>query len=220
MKKCIIIANGKAPKKSTIKYFQKEGYITIYCADGGANSARKLGLIPDYIIGDFDSITNETKLFFRKTSKIIHIKSQDDTDVEKCIKHAIKNGYREALLTGVTGDRLDHTLCNLSIVIKYFERIKIIIAAEKSLLKPVHGLYKFRSIPGENISLYGFNRRTRISTKGLRYKITNDYLPFGEKESTSNVATENSVTIYVNGGIIFVIRELDKIIKNDFFRFS
>ncbi|MCK7517698.1 MAG: hypothetical protein MZV64_08270 [Ignavibacteriales bacterium] len=55
MKKCLIIANGKSPTKKVVEYFYSKGFNTIICADGGANSARKLGIIPDFIIGDLDS---------------------------------------------------------------------------------------------------------------------------------------------------------------------
>ncbi|MCW8813743.1 MAG: thiamine diphosphokinase, partial [Chlorobium sp.] len=124
-KKCIILANGKPPKKSIITFFQKKEFETLICADGGANSALKMKLIPDYIIGDLDSISSEASKRFRNTSKIIELKGQNDTDVEKCLKYAIKKKYHEALLFGVTGNRLDHTFCNLGIVLKFFPRINI-----------------------------------------------------------------------------------------------
>ncbi|HQF43465.1 MAG TPA: hypothetical protein PK073_11205 [Ignavibacteriaceae bacterium] len=50
MKKCLIIANGKSPTKKIIEYFIKKGFTSLICADGGANSARKLNLLPDFII--------------------------------------------------------------------------------------------------------------------------------------------------------------------------
>ena len=59
MKKCIILANGKSPRKSVITFFQKNGFDTIICADGGADSALRLGLTPNFIIGDLDSINKE-----------------------------------------------------------------------------------------------------------------------------------------------------------------
>jgi len=74
MKKCIIIANGKCPKKSEIKYFVKQGYSTIICADGGSNSAMKLKIIPDYIIGDLDSVEESTLKYFKGISQIIQFK--------------------------------------------------------------------------------------------------------------------------------------------------
>ncbi|OGU52935.1 MAG: thiamine diphosphokinase, partial [Ignavibacteria bacterium GWC2_36_12] len=187
MKKCIILANGKPPKKSVIQFLQKKNYSALICADGGADYARKLGLIPNYIIGDLDSIEDSTLKFFKHKSSIIKLKRQNDTDVEKCLKFAINKGFSEAVLLGVTGNRLDHTFCNLGIVIKFFNKIKLKIIAEESLLIPYKGDVVLKTFPGEIISLYGFDRKTKITSTGLKYPLKKSTLPFGEKESTSNV---------------------------------
>jgi thiamine pyrophosphokinase len=207
LKKCIILANGKAPKKDVIIYFAKRGYSTLFCADGGANSAMKMGLLPHYIIGDLDSIHSETvKYYFGKT-EIIKLNRQNDTDVEKCLKSAIKKKFDEAILLGVTGDRLDHTFCNLEIIIKYFEKINIKIIAEKSLLTAITGSHKLKTFAGETISIYGIDSNTKISSKGLKYRLKKIALPFGHKESTSNVALGSEIMLKVQDGIIFVIRD-------------
>jgi thiamine pyrophosphokinase len=216
-KKCIILANGKPPHKNIIKYFQNRGYNTLICADGGANSALKLNLIPDVIIGDMDSISNAAKRKFGKTFKLITIKRQNDTDVEKCLKYAIKHTFTEVLLTGVTGNRLDHTICNLGIVLKFFPQIDISIIAEDSYLKPYKGNVKLKSFKGETISLYGFDKKTKTHSKGLEYPLKNVALPFGEKESTSNTAAKNEVELKIRNGIVFIIRDLKVMIKNDLF---
>lgn len=212
-----MLANGKPPKKSVITFLQKRGYGTLICADGGANYARKLNLIPDIIIGDLDSITQETLSFFKKKSEIIQLQRQDDTDVEKCLKHAIENKYEHAVLVGVTGDRLDHTFCNLGIVIKFFKKIKLQIAAENSLLTPYSGDVEIKTIPGETISLYGFDLQTKIFSLGLKYPLKNTALPFGKKESTSNVAVSDKVLLKIHGGIIFVIRDFTIIKRHQLF---
>ncbi|MBZ0200547.1 MAG: thiamine diphosphokinase [Ignavibacteriaceae bacterium] len=214
-KKCIILANGKPPRKSVIRHLFKSGYTTLICADGGANKARMLNLKPDIIIGDFDSITSDTMEYYLDKSEIIRITSQDDTDVEKALKWAIKNKYTEAVLIGATGDRLDHTLCNLGIVIKFFEKIKINLIAELSILIPYTGSIEIKTISGETVSLYGFNKKTKIKTKGLKYPLDNEALPFGTRESTSNVAEGESVKLKIKGGIIFVIRQFDVLKNND-----
>jgi len=219
MKSCLILANGKSPTNTVIKYFYKTGFTTIICADGGANSARKLNLLPDFIIGDLDSITDSNLKYYSKKVSIIKYNRQDDTDVDKSIKFAIKNKYTQAVLLGVTGDRLDHTICNLGMVIKYYPRIKIYIAAEKSFLIPVKNTIKFPSVSGEIISVYAFDKKTKITSNGLRYKLKNSTLPFGVSESTSNVSVSNNVTIEVKNGIAFVIRELQSLIKYDLFQY-
>ena len=217
MKKCIILANGKPPRKNIINFFQNKGYNTLICADGGANSALKMNLIPDVIIGDMDSISIEAKRKFEKTSKFISINRQNDTDVEKCLKYALKNKYIEVLLTGVTGNRLDHTICNLGIVLKFFPQIDISLIAEESYLKPYKGNAKLKSSKGEIISLYGFDKKTKIQSKGLKYPLNDIALPFGEKESTSNTAAKNEVELKIRNGIVFIIRDLKVMIKNDLF---
>lgn len=215
MKKCIIIANGRSPSKKVIEFFFKKGYSTLICADGGANSAFKLGLVPDFIIGDLDSISDKVFNYYKSKSKIIKIKRQNDTDVEKCLKFAIRRKFSEALLLGVTGDRLDHTICNLGIVLKFFDNIKCNIVAENSFLIPTNKTTILKSKNGEIISLYAFTPKTKITSLGLKYRLHNSTLPFGKRESTSNVSTGNEVKLIVKGGIVFIIRDFNFIAKND-----
>ena len=215
MKKCIILANGKPPHKSVIEYLKKKNYSTLICADGGANSAKRLKINPDYIIGDFDSINESTLNKFKLISKIIQIKRQNDTDVEKCLKFAIRKKFNEAILLGVTGNRLDHTFCNLGIVLKFFNKIKLRIIAENSILTPYTGDIKLRTHPNETISLYGFDKKTKIKSKDLKYPLKNISLPFGKKESTSNIALSNSLHLQVTGGIIFIIRDYQTVKRYD-----
>ena len=217
MKKCIILANGQAPPKKLFDYLFLHDYKTLFCADGGANSTIKLNVTPDYIIGDLDSIKPEVYDYFFDKCKIIHNKKQNNTDVEKCLEYAIKKNFKEAILLGATGDRLDHTFCNLGIVLKYFNKIKIKIIHQRSLLTAFTGNIILSTIPNEVISFYGFDSKTRVKSSGLKYPLKNITLPFGQKESTSNVAAGNQVHLQINGGKIFVIRDFDLLRKHDLF---
>jgi thiamine pyrophosphokinase len=217
MKKCIILANGKPPTKNIISYFQKKGYNALICADGGANSALKMGLDPDVIIGDLDSISAKALNKFKSVSRVVQLKRQNDTDVEKCLKFAINKGYDEALLVGATGNRLDHTFCNLGIVLKFSPQIKISLIAENSFLRPYKGSVELKTFPGETISLYGISPKTKITSKGLKYELINAALPFGIRESTSNIAKKNLVKLKISNGVVFVIRDVNLMMKYDLF---
>lgn len=215
IKRCIILANGKPPLKNVIKYFQNKNYSDLLCADGGGNSALSLNLSPKFIIGDFDSISTLTLKHFSKTTEMIKIKRQSDTDVEKCLKFAIRNHYSEIILMGVTGNRLDHTYNNLGITVKYFSKIDLSIVAENSFLKAYSENTILRTIPGEVISIYGLNDSTKIKSIGLKYPLKNITLPFGIKDSTSNVSMGNEVILKIKNGVIFVIRDIKFVMKND-----
>ena len=218
MKKAIILANGIHPKKSVFTFLQKSGYTTLVCADGGANSAFKLGLFPDFIIGDLDSINVGVLEYYRAKSKIIKYKRQNDTDVEKCLKFLIKKKCDEVILLGGTGDRLDHSFCNLGIVLKFFDRIKVGILHQKSFLTCYAGNVELETEKGEVVSIYGIDKKTKIISNGLKYPLQKVALPFGEKESTSNVAKSNKVNLKISGGKIFVIRDFNSLKKNGFFQ--
>lgn len=214
IKKCIILANGKSPLKSVIKYFQNKNYSDLICADGGGDTALKLNLIPKYIIGDFDSISTLTLKHYSRSTEMIKIKRQNDTDVEKCLKFAIRSHYSEVILMGVTGDRLDHTFNNLGIVLKYFTQINLGVVAENSFLKAYSQEIILKSLSGETISIYGFDNKTKITSSGLKYPLQKAALPFGFKDSTSNVSTSNEVVLKIQNGVVFVIRDINFVIKN------
>ncbi len=217
MKKCLIIGNGKAPEKKTILFLMKKGYDTIICADGGLHHAHKLKLIPHYIIGDFDSVDKILLEEYRSKSKVIQVKRQDDTDIEKCLKYAVKQKFTEAILLSVTGDRLDHSFCNLGIALKFYDKINVRIISETSLLSVYEKQISFETKRGEYISLYAFDKKTKITSQGLKYPLNETLLPFGVRESTSNVAVKEEVKLNIKNGKIFVIRDFETMRKNDLF---
>jgi thiamine pyrophosphokinase len=176
-----------------------------------------LKLIPNYIIGDFDSVDGNLLEEYRGKSKIIQIKRQNDTDIEKCLKYALKQKFSEAVLLSVTGDRLDHSFCNLGIALKFHDEINARIISETSLLSVYEKHAIIATKKGEYISLYAFDSKTKITSKGLRYQLFNTQLPFGIRESTSNVAVADEVDLIIKSGKIFVIRDFETMRKYDLF---
>jgi thiamine pyrophosphokinase len=217
MNKCLILANGDPPPKKVMDFLDKKGFHTLICADGGANSALKYNLLPDYIVGDLDSIHPEVYDYFYNKCEIKQIKSQNDTDVEKCIKFAVKKKYDEIVLLGVTGDRLDHFFCNMGIVLKFYDKVKLSIVHKNSYLMASSGNIILKTMPKETISIYAIDKKTKITSEGLKYPLKNISLPFGVKESTSNVAIGNQVKLKTKNGKIFIIRDFNVMKKYDLF---
>ena len=109
MKRCIVI--GGAPIKN-YEYIKKQLNKDDYFIYGysGLKHACDLGYNPNKIIGDFDSFEKPSKL----TNVIVLPCEKDDTDTMYAIKYAIKEGFKEFILLGVIGLRIDHTLGNLA----------------------------------------------------------------------------------------------------------
>ncbi|MCF6248650.1 MAG: thiamine diphosphokinase, partial [Desulfobacula sp.] len=112
--KCVIIASGDLDYTEQVIRLIRNAELII-CADGGAGHLKKLGILPHVLIGDFDSITLEDKLFFiEKQVKVISFPPEKDkTDSALCVDYALEQKVTDITLLGMTGTRLDHTLANI-----------------------------------------------------------------------------------------------------------
>ncbi len=216
-KGCIILANGRPPAKELLEYFMSSGFGTLICADGGANSARLLEMVPDFIVGDLDSIEPDTLQYFTGNSTMVKYKRQNDTDVEKCIKFAAKKKFTKCLIMGATGDRLDHSFCNIGITVKFMGLIDIYLVSGESLLEPFTGTIERQCTVGETVSIYGISHDTLFTTSGLKYKLKSESLPFGVRESTSNIVISEKIKITASTGAGLFVRSLQSVKDNGFF---
>ncbi len=213
--KAIIIANGEAPSKQVVNYLLRKGYDTVIAADGGLLHCKKLGIIPQHIVGDFDSVSQKELDNYRKVSTIKQIKRQTDTDLEKAILYAIKIGFTDIAVCAATGFRIDHTLGNISLLLRYVSRIQIRLVSKESIVIPVQGSYTFLTKAGETISLFAFEQKTKISTLGLKYPLNRESLMFGNRESVSNVTNEDVVSLRVINGTAILVRDAKLVMKYD-----
>lgn len=83
------------------------------CCDSGLKHREKLSIIPNLIVGDFDSYKNP----HMDVETIILPCEKDDTDTVFAVKEALSRGFQDFLLVGVIGGRLDHTLGNVSLLL-------------------------------------------------------------------------------------------------------
>lgn len=215
MKKALIVGNGKPPLKSFITKLKSFGYDFIIAADGGYNSLVKLNLQPNVVIGDFDSIIfNKEKK--NASTKFIKLSRQNDTDMEKAVKFAVKNKFEKIILLAATGMRIDHTLGNLAIPLKYAGEIEIAILSNYSFLQIIHGRTSFASQKGETISFIAFDKNVTFTSHGLKYEMNNLNLSFGYKESISNESRGQKFEIKVEGGFAMMIRNAKFVLKHAF----
>ena len=116
--KAVVFANADITDYSFCTEYIKDA--VIICCDGGMRHAMKLGITPDYIVGDFDSVSSDVLEYYR--SQNIELKQvpcrKDETDMELGINHAIEIGADDITLIGGIGSRMDHTLANVFLLIR------------------------------------------------------------------------------------------------------
>lgn len=112
MKRCVIIGGASIENYDIIRKHLKEDDFYIFC-DSGLKHLEALGVNPHFIVGDFDSHQNPNL----DVETIVLPCEKDDTDTVFAVKEAVRRGFDDFLLIGVVGARIDHTLCNVSILL-------------------------------------------------------------------------------------------------------
>ncbi|RME01858.1 MAG: thiamine diphosphokinase [Calditrichaeota bacterium] len=198
----IIIANSPLPDASRFQAALEQADVII-CADGGANHAVHAGIRPQYVVGDFDSVTEETKQVLAD-SQFIYRPSQYAPDVEKTLEFALEKGVQRATLLGITGGRLDHQICNLNIMEKFSRKMELSCIDDFGAGKFIHSRYAFNAFVGQQVSLFAFRRAEGITTHGLKYPLQNASMEWAVNDGLSNEATAKRVEIVVEKGSLFV----------------
>ena len=122
--KALVIANGCI---KDVDYYQqkivKDAYDFIICADGGLKNALRLHIIPDVVIGDFDS-TDEEVLQEAEDKGVEIIRypvEKDQTDTDIVLDYLIERDYTQITMIGCLGNRVDHSLGNIVLLKKLLD---------------------------------------------------------------------------------------------------
>ncbi|MBT6618329.1 MAG: thiamine diphosphokinase [Gemmatimonadetes bacterium] len=199
-KTALILGNGEPPSRELINQFIG-GDTLLLCADGGADTARRYDLVPDYIVGDLDSISRASSAGVDPTHIIRVDADNTGTDIQKVLRHAVDLGISEAVLLGFTGGRTDHLLWNLSVFKTFAEQIALRIVDEYCDLRLIGQRIRFRATIGQKISLCPLNGPVDgITTTGLKFALQNESLVPGLRDGISNEVVGDIVEIEVERG--------------------
>ena len=207
--KIIIVANGALiPTQKAICEIKDADMII--AADGGAVHLHQMGVLPQAIIGDLDSIPKDTLIFFKqkKIPVITHPSRKNQTDTELCIDYAVEQGATEIVFLGGTGHRLDHTLANIFLLRKLADRdIKSWILDAHNEIHIAMSYLKLTGKPGDLLSIIPVSDKvTGLTLEGLEYPLTDKTLYMGTALGVSNVFIGEEAIIRLESGIIIVTK--------------
>ena len=198
---CLIISG--APECYFPVSFTKADFV-IAC-DAGYIHAQRADIVPDVIIGDFDSYLGDLP----GGVEIIRTKPEkDDTDTMMALKLAIRRGYRRIMLVGALGGRVDHMLANISLIA--FAATK---GADLQIVDGHHQIFAVRDgrrrVPRSswrNISVFAFDTEcTGVTLRGVKYPLEGAVLTNTFALGVSNEFTEDIAEISVESGILIVV---------------
>ena len=185
-----LFGNGPSPTHPIVKDRLKS-INTFFCVDGGADKLITMGYTPDVILGDLDSISKKNTIY---NSTIVYLEDQSKNDLEKSISWCVNQGIDELELFGFSYGRDDHHFANLFIMKDFSDKIKMKMYTDRSLVLCINKHSTFPSKENQTVSIFTFNKKTTITTTGLKYKLKNSPLT-SPSQGISNLATGSNFSV-------------------------
>ncbi|MBM7556638.1 thiamine diphosphokinase [Halanaerobacter jeridensis] len=209
MSRAVIFLNGEL--KGDKEFYQNhiKDDDTIFCADGGAEYTYQLDLIPELILGDLDSISEEVIQFYQQHN--IKFKrfpiEKDKSDTQLLLELVIDEGYEEVILFAALGKRFDHALANLYLLEGVFrENVDVKIITPNNHIEVIKGRKTIEEKAQKTVSFLPLsNEVTGVNLIGFKYELENGNLKRGETLGLSNIIEENEAQIKIITGTLLMI---------------
>ncbi len=183
-------------------------FMKTICVDGGARRARELDIIPDWIVGDMDSISQQDRYFMEEAgvSFELHPTEKDFTDTQIALKLVEREGGRKIEIWGGTGSRLDHNLSNILSALSFHERgIDIVFESPDLTVYFVGKQLIVPGAPGDTVSLIALgNKVSGVNLRGFKYPLNQATLELNWQWAVSNVITGKNPVVRLDSGILAV----------------
>lgn len=206
MKTCYIVGAGER----TADLIAPAPGDLVIAADGGYTWLRDMGVEPDLIVGDFDSLGEPPT-----GANVLRLaKEKDETDVWAAVGLARERGYRSFRLYGCTGGRFDHTLANLQVLCALARRGEegrlygdtwIAAAFTNGALGFPAGMEGIVSVLAQDNTVEG------VTLEGLKYPLTDAVLHNDFPLGVSNEFTGSSAKVGVKCGTLLVVWERQQV---------
>lgn len=209
----LIFANGLLPNLEKARALIRRGDF-ILCADGGVRHALALGLTPDRIIGDMDSLPSTFDLASNLRSEVFvrFPTDKNETDLELAIQYAVTLAPEQILVLAALGGRIDQTLANIALLsnpqlaaydIKLTDGVEEIFFCRDQV--------QIEGSDGDLVSLIPWQGAVvGVSTENLRWCLDGETLHPDKTRGISNEMTADVAKISIKSGLALVVHTFRK----------
>lgn len=204
--KAIIVSGGRAPSRKLLISLINDTDLIIG-ADRGCEALWNNEIIPNIIVGDFDSINEEAYLKYRKKSKEFKFNPEKDyTDTDIAFNKAVEMGATEIILLGCTGTRMDHVLASIGLLKKAMDlNINCQIIDENNKMFLINNSKTFKGTKGETISFLAYFECVKnLNIIGAKYPLNNYDLKIGDSLTVSNEFLDEEIKVTFDSGVLLV----------------
>ncbi len=205
MSHTLLIGNGEKISSARLKQLARQAQVLL-AADGGCSALLQAGLMPDWVIGDLDSLpAADVKKI--PPQRLVHIPTQENNDLEKALSFLVKKGVRSCTLAGVTGGRFDFTLGNLLLLRRFARKMQLQLAGNGWDFFLLTHTQRLPCAKGARASLLPLTACRGVSLEGFVYPLSPTDLAVGTTRTLSNQTTRSAVTVHLKSGILGVYLE-------------
>jgi len=209
----VYIISG-ADQRSSLEFYKEmiqKASLTIAC-DAGIKIFKKLNLPPDYLIGDFDSASIQDLQWAENNNVEIlrYPKEKDEIDTELALMFLKENRYKNIVLSGVLGNRIDQEIASIYLLAQYIDLNPVILEQDVKI-GIVNERVEEDAQVGESWSVLRIGEPvTGLTLKGFKYPLNKKDIFDFKSLGISNEATENKIEISVESGMVVYIRWINK----------
>jgi thiamine pyrophosphokinase len=209
--RAIIFLHGAATRRSRLQTYLEDSPLLIGC-DGGTEQITRLGLVPDVVLGDFDSYPDNGQQQIAGTTYIRHPADKDYTDGELAIRYAKEAGAQEIILAGALGGRLDHLLGHVLLLNKReFAGLQVKIVDNQQEAYIIRGKARVHGKKGALISFLPFAGPVSVArSSGLVYDLSHYRISPQHNLGISNVMLGSTAEIVITRGALLVVCQLQE----------
>lgn len=176
----------------------------LIAADSGFSLLKQMGLMPDLVLGDFDSLTEDKPA---GCEIITAAAEKDDTDTMLAVKTALSRGYFDITIAGSVGGRLDHTFANiqsLAYIVDNGGSGRLVGESDTAEIFGV-GEYRFRKNESMYFSVFSYSEEAVVTTKGTKYDLDSYRLTSSFPLGVSNEILSSECILKIEKGRVLII---------------
>jgi len=164
--------------------------------DSAMERVMELGIKVDVLLGDFDrGFDPEYYRNFQYPLEIVHTPDQDKTDLEKAFDYLIEKGHKAVNVVWATGRRADHTITNMTNIVRFQNDLKIVILDDYSKIFQLPKKYEKWYPKGFPISIIPVGTVNGIISTNLDYPLNNETLTIGYRTGSSNHVAQDGIVL-------------------------
>lgn len=208
----LIIGSGSNIDK---EIFESENINIEYviCADGGLEKAEYINLIPNIIIGDLDSVNKIVlKKYLDMNIKLIKYPAEKNyTDMELAIEYALEKGFKDIVLIGASGTRLDHTYANVLLIEAYYKKgVKLKLIDNNNIIQIITNNMEIQNKTNYFVSIIPVTEFIEgVTLQGFKYPLNNVVVNRGSTLCISNqiISEKGIITLNKGTALVFISKD-------------